>query len=426
VLATGPPAIRQSDADALARLVEFAFDANLSKRQGQALQGTISERAGEAGLPLSMLAEAKVLSARIDAVEGAAREIHRLSVRDSFLQLADRHADGPISELIGDLWSARSPILMPGDPPLRRTSVEAMMALFEWLASEATGQLVELTEVERDDLANIVAGQYTRAAPGDRMLLQHMEHTLYWVQVEYEQAGLEARTNFKLNLADLFGVPKPLLPAPFGGKVATWEHPDDLFALEFPDDWPARYGTLPNEIMATGWALIDIAIFGDAPSDVLELAALPDSGAIVCTAVLPEDARAGRMSLHEATFAFAAELLAHFGDAAPLGDVNASDRAVLMAWHQEVDGREYAIWVSAVTIDEPEGAAILTLTRAPVDQVDQLAPAFSRIIHSLRSGASTFDEALDLPDPHSLTRSLLNTPLSRQMDLVEALGSDVR
>ena len=429
ILIEGDPPLRQSDVDLLARLIAFAFDSELTARQAETIAGHVKGHWGERDELLPNLPEARAAWERASELTGPEREVARLSMRDGFMKAAEGQPDEDLARLQRRLYDAANPVIMTGRPPLRRRSVDALVSIVEWLATQAAGRTVELSEGQRGEVRRSLARQYPRSMPGDRMLLAYLEQTYYWMLLQWERAGPEEQANFRANLAGAFGVVKAPLAAPFTGETAKWEHPDGLFSLEYPSDWPARYGSLSEATTSSGWLLLDVTVLGEAPAEALELNALPTAGALVFTGVLPEEARTGRMTFHEAAFAFAAEILGASGKAEPLGEAAATDRAALMPWRHETPEGEFAALVSAVAVGEPEGGVILTVTRAPADQLQDLEPAFSRIIHSLRIGAEEepeLAEELGFVDPIELALDLLDDPLRVQMDLIEGLSSGMR
>jgi len=429
ILIEGAPPLRQSDVDLLARLIAFASDSELTARQTETIADHVQGHWGKRDELLPGLSEARAAWERVSELIGPEREIARLSMRDGFLKAAEAHPIEPLAQLQQRLYDGADPVVMTGEPPLRRSSAEALISIIEWLATQAGGRTAELTEAQRGEFRRSLARQYPRSMPGDRMLLAYLEQTYYWMLLQWERAGPEEQANFRANLAEAFGVATPLLAAPFAGETATWEHPDGLFSLEYPADWPARYGSLPGATTNSGWLLLDVTVLGEAPAEALELNALPTAGALVFTGVLPEEARTGRMTFHEAAFAFAAEILGASGTAEPVGEAAATDRAALMPWRHETPEGEFAALVSAVALEEPEGGVILTVARAPADRLRELDPAFSRIIHTLSVGAEGRPELADelgFVDPIDLAIDLLGDPLRVQMDLIEGLSSGMR
>ncbi len=430
VLAEGNPPLRQSDVDAWKRLVELAFGAPLSQEQSAALQAQLVAHWREADNPTrDQLSQARGAWDRLGASQGAQRETLRLALREQLLDAADRHPDDGVSKVVQGLYDAASPILAEGTPPLRRGSVVALVGIFEWLASRAGGGAAQLTDREREEFVARLVERYPRTAPGDRMLLQHMEETSAWLQLQWEQAGPQGQANFRTNLAHALGVQGTLPPAPYAGATDTWEHPEGLFTVDYPAEWSARYGGLPEGTQAAGWSLLDATLLGEAPSAALEIAALPEEGALIATATLPADVVNDRLTIEEGVLALAHDMLLPFGAAEPLAQPVAGRGAVLSTWTQQTADGEYVAWLSAVLLAEPRGVAIVTLCRAPASRKADLEPAFSRILYSLRAGAASAKPLADLlsfPSSHDLASDLLNTPLRDQMDMIEGLTSGVR
>ena len=435
VLVVGEPPLKQSDVATWQRLVEFAFDATLSIDQRQLLQDRLVARWEGAG----PRARAEVLRAKqvwgeVSQAIGPQREVMRLALRERMVKEAETDPDESANELLLGLWDARSPVLVPGNPPLRKASADALISLFEWLASQALGETCELTESERDDMVLHLARQYPGSAPGDRMLLEHTEELLHWLQLEWEQASPETRGHFRGNLAELFALPRPLLPPPFAGETDAWEHPDGLFAVSFPADWPVRYSALPEDAGIAGWESVDVTAIGDAPAAVLELGALPEAGVLVTTVILPPEAGDRTMTLREQLFAFSAALLGMFGEPEPLAQSVAGTGAALIAWKHHSAGGEYVVWTSAARLPEPEGAAVITVARSPAPRAEEYASAFARIIYGMRlgggsatdEGAAGFSDLLGLPEPREVTLDLFSMPLRGQMDFVEELTSGLK
>lgn len=433
IAAAGDPPLRQSDVAVWQRLVEFAFDATLAEEQKQLLGERLIARWQEA----DSRARAEVLRgkdvwAEVSQAVGPEREVMRLQLREGMLEEAEADSEEPANRLILELWDAKSPVLVPGDPPLRKASGQALISLFEWLASQALNEEFELTEAERDDILLQLARQYPRSAPGDRMLLAHTEELLHWLKLEWNRAGSDARGHFRENLAGLLGLPQPLLPAPFVGELDTWAHPDGLLTVPFPADWAVRYSVLTDGATIGGWDLLDVAALGEAPAAALELQALPEAGALVSVGVLPPEVQEGRMSLQEAAFALGADLLGGFGEAQPLAQGVASEEAALIAWNHRAGDGDYMAWVTAIKLPDPEGGGAAIVARAPVDKADEYAPSFARIIYGLQLGeAASPDEyglsdLLGLPEPRDIALDLFSMPLRGQMDLVEGLTSGIR
>jgi hypothetical protein len=430
VLAEGNPPLHQSDVDAWERLVELAFGRALTKEEGTALQEQlVAQWRDSKGAARDQLGQAKGAWEQMAATPGARKEVLRLALREQLLDAAKRSADDPVGKIISGLYEASSPVLVDGIPPLRKGSVDALISLFEWLAQRAGGSTAPLSDVERQDFAAHLVQYYPHAAPGDWMLLSHMEETFAWLQSEWEAAGPEGQANFRANLAKALGVETTLPPAPYAGPTETWDQPDGLFSVDYPADWSARYAGLANGPTVAGWSLLDVTVLGEAPSSALELAALPDAGALIAVATLPVDALEDRLTLEEATVALAHDLLTPFGAAEPLGHPTTGKGAVLTTWTQQSGDTQYLVWFSTVLLPKPRGAAVVTLTRGPAADKATLEPAFSRILYSLRfsdPSAKPLPDLLDFPSTHDLALDLLNTPLRDQMDMIEGMTSGVR
>ena len=429
-LVEGVPPLKQSDVEAWKHLVELAFGDALTKEQSALLQDQLVAHWGQAnGSTRSQLGQASAAWQQIGTAQGAHREMLRLALREQLLEAARSDPDDAISKLVLGLYDAASPVLVDGEPPLRKGSVGALISLLEWLTSQAAGQAVELNEVERDRFTSQLVEYYPHAAPGDRMLLAHLEETLAFVRAQWAEADPQGQANFRANLARLMGLNRPPLPAPYAGPTETWEHPNGLFSVDYPAEWPARYGSLSDGTIVAGWSLFDVTVLGEAPSAALELGALPDAGALIAAAAVPPDVLADRLTIEEAAFALAHELLSPSGAAEPLGDTVVGKGAVLAVWRQQSAGAEYFVWLSVLLLREPRGGAIATLARAPSAQKADLEPAFSHIVYSLRlpdPDAKQLPELLDFPDPRDLALDLLNTPLREQMDMIEGLTSGMR
>jgi len=426
VLAEGNPPLRQADVDAWRRLVETAFGAPLTAEQSAGLQEQLVALWRTADNPArSQLVQAAAAWARLGATQGAEQETLRLALREELLDAARRDPEAAVSKLVTGLYDATSPVLAEGPPPLRRGSAEALVALFEWLASRAGGAYEPLTAVERDRFTAHLVQHYPHTAPGDRMLLQHMEETLAWLQLQWERAGPEGQANFRANLARALGIEGALPPAPFAGPTDTWEHPDGVFSVDYPADWPARYGALPEGTAAGGWALLDVSLLGDAPSEALELAALPAEGAMIAVAAAPADLTDDRLTIEEAVVALAHDLLSPFGAVEPLTQPVIGEGAVLSTWTQQSPDGQHLAWISVVLLPRPRGAAVVTLCRAPAARKADIEPALSRVLYSLRTSdtpAQAMPDLRDFPSTRDLTLDLLNTPFPEQMDLIEGLA----
>lgn len=433
VVATGDPPLRQSDVVVWQRLVEFAFDATLSEEQKELLGERLTARWQEADQRgRAELLGAKDVWGEASRAVAPEREVMRLQLREGMVKEAEADADEPANRLVLTLRDAASPVLVPGDLPLRKASAEALISLFEWLSSQALGEEFELTEAERDDILLQLARQYPRSAPGDRMLLAHTEELYRWLQLEWDRAGPEARGHFRANLADLLGLPRPVLPAPFVGELDTFEHPDGLLTIPFPADWSMRYSALAEGMRIGGWELLDVAALGGAPAAALQLEALPEGGVLVSAGVLPPEVREGTMSLQEAAFALGTAFLGAFGEPEPLAESIAGERAALIAWTQHAEGVEYAAWVAAIRLPEPEGGAVAIIARAAAARVEEYAPAFARIIYGLQLGEAAspeeqgFSDLAGFPEPRDVTLDLFSMPLRGQMDLLEGLTSGIK
>ncbi len=427
-LAEGNPPLTKPVAEAWRRLVEFAFDATLTNDQSEQLQKQLIARWQEAdSRARNEVLRAPMTYQQVSEARGPRRELMRLELREEMLAAAEADREEPANELLLELWNAKSPVLAPGDPPLRRSSARALSSLLEWLVSRGLGQEVELSEAERDEFMTALVREYATAAPGDRTLLAGAEAVLAWIKLEWEQAGPEARARFEANVGQALGVTRSFLPAPFAGEVDTFRQPDGLFEVSYPREWPARYGAPAAPVTVAEWALADVTVLGEAPAEALELGALPTAGALLIVGLLPEAAREGRMPLGEAMARLSAELLGLSGEAQPVAESSAGPNAALLAWRQLDQGTPYNVWVSAVVLPEPPGTAVVTVTRAPAEQAQQYEPAFSRIIHSLRLGSSGQEPPLPgAPNPQETTSELLSRPLGEQMDLVEGLSKGVR
>ncbi|MBM3473154.1 MAG: hypothetical protein FJX75_07810 [Armatimonadetes bacterium] len=430
MLVEGNPALNQSDVDAWQRLVELAFGRTLTKDESAALQEQLVTQWRDAkGAVRDQLTQAKGAWEQVSSAPGARKEVLRLALREQLLAAARRSADDPVGRLISGLYDASSPVLAEGIPPLRKGSVGALISLFEWLAQRAGGSAAPLSDVEREQFTAHLVEYYPYAAPGDWMLLSHMEETFAWLQSEWEAAGPEGQANFRANLAKALGIERTLPPAPYTGPTEAWDHPDGLFSVDYPADWSARFAGLSSGATVAGWSLLDVTLLGDAPSSALELAALPDSGALIAVATLPVDALEDRLTLDEATVALAHDLLTPFGPAEPLGRPTTGKGAVLTTWTQQSGDTQYLVWLSTVLLPKPRGAAVVTLTRGPAADKATLEPAFSRILYSLRlndPSAKPLPDLLNFPSTHDLTLDLLNTPFPDQMDMIEGLTSGVR
>ncbi len=433
IAAPGDPPLRHSDVATWQRLVEFAFDATLSEEQKQLLAERLIARWQEADdQARAEVLRAKDAWAELSQAVGPEREVMRLQLREGMLKEAESDSEEPANRLILELWDAKSPVLVPGDPPLRKASAQALISLFEWLTSQALNEQFELTEAERDDVLLQVARQYPRSAPGDRMLLAHTEELFHWLNLEWDRASSEARGHFRANLANLLGLPRPLLPAPFVGELDTFEHPEGLLTVPFPAEWAVRYSVLTDGAMVAGWQLLDVAALGEAPAAALEFEALPEAGALLGTGVLPPEVREGKLSLQEAAFALGAALLGRFGEAEPLAQSVAGEGAALVAWTHRTAAAEYLAWVSVIRLPDPEGAGAVIVARAPADRVDEYAPAFARIIYGLQLGRAAsreeqgFADLLGFPEPRDVALDLFSMPLRGQMDLVESLTSGIK
>ncbi|MGQ9731638.1 MAG: hypothetical protein ACUVX8_10245 [Candidatus Zipacnadales bacterium] len=430
LLADGNPPLRQSDMDAWQRLVEFAFEATLTPDQRTLLQTELLKDWQEAdNLTRTRLLQAQSVWAQVGTALGTQKELLRLSLRAQLLDAAERDPESPVNSLILTLYEASSPLLVEGDPPLRKGALDALFSLLEWLAIEVTGHPAELTEMDRHEFAAQIARHYPHAAPGDRMLLSHMEETLAWLRSEWEKTDPQEQNRLRDHLARLFGLPRPFLPAPFTGVTETWQHPDGMFEVDYPADWPARYATLPQGTLVAGWELFDLSVLGEASTEVLELKALPSAGALIAVVALPAEVLNDRMTLEEGVFVFAEELLGRFGMSEPLGNSTSGRGAVLTLWRQMTNGDEYSIFFSTILLPELRGAAIITLARAPSAAAPDIGPAFSRIIYSLKphdSAAPPLIDLLDMSQASAVARTLLHSPLRQQMDLIEGLTSEIR
>jgi hypothetical protein len=432
VLVGGNPPLLQSDVDAWKHLVELAFGATLTKDQNATLQDQLLAlwRKGE-GPARDQLMQAKSAWQQIGSVQGAQQEMMRLALREQLLDAARRDPSDPVGALVLSVYDASSPVVVEGQPPLRRGSVNALVSLLEWLAGRAAGEDARLTDVERQQFIAQLIQYYPHAAPGDQMLLEHMEATVAWLHAEWEKAGPEGQANFRANLARALGIQRSPLPAPYAGATETWEHPDGVFQVDYPADWSARYAGLPDGSVVAGWTLLDVTVLGEAPSAALELGALPEAGSLIAAVAPPEDLVKGRLAIEEAVFSLAHDLLSPFGAVEPLADPTVGKDAVLTTWRQQTGGVEYFAWLSVVVLPQLKGDAlpILTLSRAPAAEKADFEPAFSRIAYSLRSpgpNPKTLPDLLDFPSAHDLALDLLNTPLRDQMDMVEGLTSGVR
>jgi hypothetical protein len=433
VVVAGNPPLRQSDVATWQRLVEFAFDATLSEEQKRLLGERLAARWQEA----DDHARAEVLAvkgvwAQVSRAVGPEREVMRLQLRERMLEEAQDDPAEAANQLILELWEAKSPVLVPGDPPLRKGSAKALVSLFEWLTSQALSEEFELAEAERDDILLQLARQYSKASPGDRMLLAHTEELVHWLKLEWDRASAEARSRFRSGLSQLLGLPRPLLPAPFVGEVDTWEHPDGLVKTSFPADWAVRYTVLDEPVTIGGWQLFDVAVLGDVSAGGLELEALPEAGVLLSSGVLPPEVRGGQMTLQEAAFAFGAALLGAHGQAEPLAESVAGEEAALVAWRHRTNDAEYVAWVSALRLPEPEGAGIVLVARAPAVRADECGPAFARVLYGLQLGAGSglqgegLSDLLGLPEARDVALDLFSMPLRGQMDLVEGLTSGIK
>jgi hypothetical protein len=424
VLVEGPRPLRQSDVDAWRRLVEFAFGTALAPEQTASLQEELVRQWREADSPgRRQLAQAQEAWQQVDAARGARQEVLRLALRDELLAAARKTPEEPASRLVLELHDATNPVVVEGEPPLRRGSLDALATLLEWLVTQASGRPVEFTAGERAALRADVLRRYPRAAPGDCMLLAHLEETLALTQAEAEAASPELQARFRAGVARALGVTRPILTAPYVGSVETWEHPDGLYTVEYPADWPARYGALPEGAVSAGWTLLDVTVLGDAPTEALELSALPEAGALLICAVLPADVVADRVPLEEALAAVASALVAPSGQVEPTGEKASGQRALLGTWRQTSAAQAYDVLACVVLLTDPAGGAVLVLTRSPVERQAELGPAFSRVIHTLRlrGAASPVTENLGATNANAVLLDLANSPLGRQMDLVESL-----
>lgn len=425
VLAAGNPPLTQSVADAWQRLVEFAFDTTLSDEGAKALRDRLVAVWREADNPMrDRVTGAPQAWVQIGQATGPRRELMHLSLRDELVTAAEAKPDEPANKLVLDLWNAKSAVLAPGDPPLRRSSVQALLALFEWLVARSLGQDVQLTEAEKDEFTRRIVSEYPQAPPGDRMLLAGTEAVLPWIELEWERASPEARARFAANVSGLLGVQPSFLPAPYAGELDTWKHPDGLFELSYPKDWPARYGALAPGASVADWIIADVTVLGEAPAEALELGALPTAGAVVAVAALPPSVRDGKASLGDALTSLSSELLARTGRPEPVSGSARAANAALLVWRQTEPAATYTVWVSAVAMPQAPGAAVVTIARAPLEAEAQYAPAFSRIIHSLRLGQG--GQSVDAPNARDAARELLAEPLGKQMDLIEGLTTGVR
>ncbi|MBM3499666.1 MAG: hypothetical protein FJX74_13485 [Armatimonadetes bacterium] len=430
VLVEGRPPLLQSDVEAWSRLVEAAFDAPVAAAERAQLQEALVSawQAGN-GPARSQLAQAKAAWERLGSARGAEGDTLRLTLREELLEAAGQDPDDPVGQVLLRLRDAASPVLVDAEPPLRRGSALALVGLFEWLATRAGGGAEGLTDFERDQFVAHLVQHYPHIPPGDRMLLEHMEQTFAWLRLQWEQAGPEGQSRFRDNLARALGVEGTLPPAPYAGATDTWEHPDGLFNVDYPAEWAARYAGLPDGTLAAGWELLDVTLLGEAPSAALELGALPEEGALLATAILPPEALADRMTVEEAVVALAQSLLSPFGAVEPIAQPTVGKGAVLGTWTQHCADGERLVWLSAVLLPRPPGAAVVTLCRAPAARRSDLEPALSRILYSLRTSdasAAPLPDLLELPTSRDLALDLLNTPFPNQMDMIEGLSSGGR
>ena len=427
-LAEGNPRLTQPIVDTWYRLVEFALETSLSPEQKQQLQKQLVARWPEAdNRARDEVLRAPAVWEQVSGATGPRRALMQLELREAMLAGAEADREDPANKLLLELRDAKNPVLTPGDPPLRRSSAQALASLLEWLMSRALGQDAELTEAQRHGLVDALVEEYPNAAPGDRTLLAGMEAIVAWLQLEWDQASPEARARFSGNVADQLGVARSFLPAPYAGEVDAWRHPDGLFEVSYPKDWPARYAALPAPMSVADWALGDVTVLGEAPGGALDLAALPTAGALLMVAALPEQVRQGKMPLGEAVVALSGQLLGQSGQAEPVAQNAAGPKSVLLAWRHTDQTGTYSVWVSAVVLPDDPGSAVVILTRAPVEAAPQYEPAFSRIIHSLRLGPKA--EQAPLPgtaNPADVARGLLSRPLGEQMNLVEGLSRGVK
>jgi len=427
-LAEGNPPLTQPIVDTWCRLVEFAFDASLSAEQKQLLQKQLVARWPEA----DNRARDEVLRApaaweQVSGATGPRRVLMQLELREAMLAAAEADKTDPANKLLLEVRDTRNPVLADGDPPLRRTSAQALGSLLGWLTSRALGQDVQLTEAQRSGLVAALVEEYPDAAPGDRTLLAGMEAVVAWLQLEWDQASPEARARFSSNVADQLGVARSFLPAPYAGEVDTWRQPDGVFEVSYPRDWPARYAALAAPLSLADWALGDVTVLGEAPGEALNLAALPTAGALLMVAALPEPVRQGKTPLGEGVVALSGQLLSQTGQAEPVAQSAAGANSVLLAWRHTDQTGIYSVWVSAVVLPDDPGSAVVILTRAPVDAAAQYEPAFSRIIHSLRLGPKAEQAPVaETADPAQVARDLLSRPLGEQMNLVEGLSKGIK
>lgn len=427
ILVEGEPPLMQSDLDAWRRLLEIAFDGTLSRAQTLTLQESLVAewQAGDRALR-TQLTQAKTAWAQLDAAQGARREVIRLALRAELLEAAQREPDNPISKLVLTLYDSASPVLVEGQPPLRRGAVLALFNLLQWLASKVGFGEVRPMDLERERFVAHLVERYPHASPGDRMLLAHLEETFAWLQAEWEAAGPEGQANFRANLARSLGLSIMLPTVPYAGTTETWIHPDGLFSVDYPSEWAVRYASLPENTQVAEWSLLDVTVLGDADGAALELGALPEAGALIATAILPREVLGDQLALEEASVALAHDLLSRFGPVEPLSRPIVGPGAVLTIWGQQAAAIQYVAWLSVVLLPAPRGAAVVTVARVPTSRKADLEPGCMRVLYSLRVGDSSspsVPKLFQLPATNDLLLDLLNLPLSEQMDLVEGLTS---
>jgi hypothetical protein len=421
-LAEGNPPLTQAVADAWAGLVGFALDTTLTPDQKRSLQAELVKRWEAADNPARAdMLRAPTMWGEASQAAGPLRELMRQQLRKEMLGKAEADAADSANKLLLELRESVDPVVVPGNPPLRRRSVEALADVYEWLASRALGQTVQLPEGIRGELVEAVKQAYPGAAPGDQMMLTEMPAVLAWLEFEWQAADPTVRARFTADVRGALGVPAPILPPPYAGETETWAHPDGLFELACPKGWPVRHAGLAEPLTVAGWLVRDVTVLGDAPPDAIELSALPRAGAVVMTATLPAAVTEGRDSLGEAAAAFGAELLGRHGPIEPVAE-SAGPNSVLLVWNQQGQGEAYRAWVSVVALPDVPGAVVAIVARAPAAAAAEVEPALSAIVHGLRlgPGKQPAPSAETAPGP-GIAESLVDRPLRSQMDLLEEL-----
>jgi hypothetical protein len=204
VLVSSPAAAVESSDQAATdtrAFVEWALGFTLDPATLQALRaGTATDMARDPAMVQGVVQEMDDVMAWVRTHPPADRTLLRSLIEPQLIAAwqADTGASSDTSRRLIAAWRAHNRIIAGGTPPLRRSVVDAYLAMFEFL-SKQTGKPVPAEVANHAQFAQRVAAQYTAAPPAMQMQFNEVQPLwlamqMLWAQsTPAQQAALRAQ-----------------------------------------------------------------------------------------------------------------------------------------------------------------------------------------------------------------------------------------